>query len=146
MTTGPALVTADGKFNGQRSSYWVNAGEETVLRVEKALSVRTRAIEHEEQKNAGDGREFVWIGGRQYRKSTVEGELAVSNHRKETIQLVLRRRFSGELLEADGKPKSSLREEGVYSVNRRYELVWTFPLSAGEERKLKYRYTVLVAN
>jgi hypothetical protein len=146
MTTGPAFVTADGKFNGQRTSFWVNAGEEAVLRVEKALSVRTRAIEHEEQKNGGDGREFVWIGGRQYRKSVVEGELAVSNHRKETIQLVLRRRFSGDLLEADGKPKSSLREEGVFSVNRRYELVWTFPLVAGEERKLKYRYTVLVAN
>jgi hypothetical protein len=146
MTTGPALVTADGKFNGQRTSYWVNVGEETVLHVEKALSIRTRAIEHEEQKNAGDGREFVWLGGRQYRKSTVEGELAISNHRKETIQLVLRRRFSGELLEADGKPKSSLREEGVFSANRRFELVWNFPLSAGEERKLKYRYTVLVAN
>ncbi len=47
MTTGPAMVTAGGAFNGQRTSYWVNAGEETVLRVEKALSVRTRATENE---------------------------------------------------------------------------------------------------
>ncbi len=147
MTTGPALVTADGKFNGQRTSYWVNAGEETVLHVNKALSVRTRAIEHEEQKNNGaDGRDLVWIGGRQFRRAMVEGELDVSNHRDETIQLVLRRRFSGELVDADAKPKTSLREEGVYSVNKRNELLWTFPLKAGEERKLKYRYTVLVAN
>jgi len=145
MTTGPAMVVADGKFNGQRSTYWVNAGEETVLRVEKALSVRTRALENEEIKNAGDGRDFVWIGGRHFRKSLVEGELAVSNHRNETIQVVLRRRFSGDLIEADGNPKSSLREEGVYSVNKRNELLWTLPLKAGEERKLKYRYSVLVA-
>ena len=146
MTTGPALVTAKGQFNGQRTSYWVNAGEETVLRVNKALSVRTRALEHEEQKNAGEERDIVWIGGQRFRKSTVEGELAVSNHRKETIQLVLRRRFSGDLVSAEGAPKSSLLEEGVYSVNRRNELHWSFPLKAGEEKKLKYRYTVLVAH
>ena len=145
MTTGPAMVVADGKFNGQRTSYWVNAGEETVLHVNKALSVRTRATEHEELKN-GDSRDIVWIGGRQYRRSTVEGELEIGNHRQETIQVVLRRRFSGELLNADGDPKKSLREEGVYSVNTRNELLWSFSLKAGEIRKLVYRYTVLVAN
>ncbi|HEV3257376.1 MAG TPA: hypothetical protein VG013_10885, partial [Gemmataceae bacterium] len=50
MTTGPAMVVADGRFNGQRTSYWVNPGEETILHVNKALSVRTRSIEQEEQK------------------------------------------------------------------------------------------------
>lgn len=145
MTTGPATVTAGGAFNGQRTSFWVNAGEETVLRVNKALSVRTRAVEHEQPlKNGGDRNDAVWVGGRQYRRSTVEGELTVSNHRKEAISTVLRRRFSGDLVSSDGTPKSSLREEGVYSVNKRNELVWTFPLKAGEERKVKYTYTVLV--
>ena len=95
MTTGPATVVAGGAFNGQRTSFWVNAGEETVLRVNKALSVRTRATEHE-QLNKEGGRDVVWVGGRQYRNSTVEGELAVSNYRKEAIQIVIRRRFSGE--------------------------------------------------
>ncbi len=147
MTTGPATVTAAGRFNGQRTSFWVNAGEETVLHVNKALSVRTRAIEHEEQKkDGGDSRDFIWIGGRQFRRSTVEGELSVGNHRNEAINLVIRRRFSGELLRADGEPKSTLREEGVYSVNKRNELLWTLPLKPGEERKLTYRYTVLVVS
>ena len=145
MTTGPATVTAAGRFNGQRTSFWVNAGEETVLHVNKALSVRTRAIEHEEQKkDGGDNRDFIWIGGRQFRRSTVKGELSVGNHRNEAINLVIRRRFSGELLRADGEPKSTLREEGVYSVNKRNELLWTLTLKPGEERKLTYRYTVLV--
>ena len=142
MTTGPAMVVADGKFNGQRTSYWTNAGEETVLRVEKALSVRTRSLENEDPKEGN--RDLIWIGGRQYRRSTVDGEIAVNNHRKETIQLLVRRRFSGELVSAEGDPKSSLREEGVHSVNKRNELLWTIPLKAGEERKLKYRYSVLV--
>ncbi|MCI0702806.1 MAG: DUF4139 domain-containing protein [Planctomycetia bacterium] len=143
MTTGPATVVSNGSFNGQRTSYWVNAGEETVLRVEKALSVRTRAVENELPAKGGD-RDFVWIGGSQYRKTTVEGELAVSNHRKETVQLVIRRRFSGELVNAEGAPKSALLTERMFSINRRNELLWTMPLKAGEERKLKYTYTVLV--
>jgi hypothetical protein len=144
LTTGPATVTANGRFNGQRTSYWVNAGEETVLRVEKTLSVRTRATENEQLKENVPSRDFVWIGGRQYRKTTVEGELAADNHRKETVALVVRRRFSGELVAADGAPKQALREEGVYSVNKRQELLWTLALKGGEEKKLKYTYTVLV--
>lgn len=145
MTTGPAAVVANGQFNGQRTSYWVNAGEETVLRVEKALSVRTRATENEQlPKDGGSARDLIWVGGRQYRKTTVEGEVAVSNHRKETISLVIRRRFSGELASADGDPARQLREEGVYSVNKRQELLWNLPLKGGEEKKLKYTYTVLV--
>jgi hypothetical protein len=144
MTTGPAAVVSGGQFNGQRTSFWVNSGEETVLRVEKALSVRTRATENELLVKDGSARDLIWIGGRQYRKTTVEGELAVSNHRKETISLVIRRRFSGELASADSDPKRQLREEGVYSVNKRQELLWDVSLKGGEEKKLKYTYTVLV--
>jgi hypothetical protein len=125
-------------------SYWVNSGEETILRVEKALSVRTRATENEQLDKNGSGRELVWVGGRQFRKTTVEGEVAVSNHRKETISLVIRRRFSGDLVQAEGAPRTSLLTEGVYSVNRRNEMVWSLPLKGGEEIKLKYSYTVLV--
>jgi hypothetical protein len=144
MTTGPASVTANGQFNGQRTSYWVNAGEEMILRIEKALSIRTRATENEIVNKDGSLREIVWVGGRQYRRSTVAGELAISNHRKETIPVVIRRRFSGELVSADGSPTTSLREEGVFSINRRNELLWTVSLKPGEERKFKYTYTVLV--
>jgi hypothetical protein len=146
MTTAPATVTANGQFNGQRTSYWVNSGEEMILHVEKALSIRTRATEYEQLKNGEDTRSFVWLGGRQYRKVTVEGELTVSNHRKETVPVVIRRRFSGDLVKAEGDPKQHLREEGVYSVNKRQELVWSLSLKGGEEKALKYTYTVLVAH
>ena len=102
----------------------------------------TRALEKEDAKQ-GD-HDLVWIGGRQYRKSTIDGEVTVNNHRKESIQPVIRRRFSGELISTEGEPKTSLREEGAYSVNKRHEFVWNLPLKPGEERKLKYRYSVLV--
>lgn len=140
MTTAAAMIVSKGRFNGQRLSYWVNAGEQTTLHVTKALSVRTRSVEQEEKGQ----REIVYVGGRTFRKVTVKGELRANNHRKETISLVIRRRFSGDLLTADGKPRCVLLEEGVYSVNKRNELVWAVKLKPGEEIKLAYRYDVLV--
>ena len=142
MTTAPAAVFSGGKFGGQRTSYWVNAGEETTLKVNKALSLRTRAIEQEEP---GD-RPIVHIFGRDYRQVAVKGELTMSNHRDQDVELYVRRQISGDLKSADGEPKTSLREEGVYSVNRRNELVWKMTLKPGEERKLSYRYSVLALN
>jgi hypothetical protein len=123
-------------------TYWVNAGEETSVRVTKALSIRTRQTEREEEGQ----RDLVYIGGRSFRKVAVAGELAVNNHRKEEVKVVIRRCFSGELVSADGEPKKTLREEGVYSANARNELSWTVSLKPGEEKTLKYRYTVLVSH
>ncbi|MCY3023266.1 MAG: hypothetical protein NTW87_30175 [Planctomycetota bacterium] len=142
MTTGVAVVVSGARFNGQQMSYWVNAGEETTVKVTKALSIRTRNVEQEEEGQ----REVIYIGGRQFRKPVVNGEMSVNNHRKEEVKLVIRRHFSGELISADGEPKKSLREEGVYAVNPRYELTWSFSLKPGEGTTLKYKYSVLVAH
>lgn len=140
MTTAAAMIVGNGKFLGERTSFWVNKGEETTLHITKALSIRTRSSEQEEP----DSREVVYIGGDDYHKTTVKGELMMNNHRKETIAMVIRRRFSGELLEATGNPKCVLREEGVWSANKRNKLTWSLTLKPGEERTLTYRYTVLV--
>ncbi|MCI0632030.1 MAG: DUF4139 domain-containing protein [Phycisphaerales bacterium] len=139
LTTAPATIVADERFNGQRTIYWTNPGEEATLKITKALSVRTR---HSEQEEEGV-REVIDMSGRKLRKVPVKGELITKNQRGEPITMVIRRRFSGELIEADGSPKTQLLEEGVYSINRRNELVWTLKLNPGEEKTLAYRYSVL---
>ena len=142
MTTGPAMITANGIFNGQCSSFWVDPGEQTSLRITKSLSVRTRhrEIEHEKRE-----REIVYIGGKDYRKVTVSGHLVMNNHRNESVSMLIRRRFSGNLISADQQPETRLQESGVYSVNPRNELVWQVTLGAGGEKTLAYSYEVLVA-
>lgn len=140
LTTAPATIVAGSRFQGQRTSTWVNPGEETLLRVTKALSVRVRAAEHEAEAE----REHVVWGGRNYRRVRVEGELVIANHRQETVSLQIRREFSGELDSADEAPRARLLERGVYSVNRRQELIWNLSLASGEERRLRYAYAVLV--
>jgi hypothetical protein len=140
MTTGPAMVVQDGKILGQRTSYFVSPGEETTQHITKALSIRTLTSEQEEQSS----RQVVFVAGNDYQKTNVNGRLIVKNHRAETIELVIRRRFSGELIEAAQEPQRRLLAEGVYSINQRNELIWTLKLSPGEEKELTYRYSVLV--
>lgn len=140
MTTASAMIVGNGKFLGERTSYWVNQDEETTLHITKALSLRTRSTEHEEP----DTRKVVYVGGDDYHMTTVKGELMVNNHRDEEISLVIRRRFSGDLLEASDEPECLLREEGAWAVNKRNELTWTLTLKPGEEKTFSYRYTVLV--
>lgn len=140
MTTAPAMVLQRGLYSGQQQSGWVSSGEETSLRITQALSIRARSAE---QEMPGE-REVVYVGRDDFRKVKVKGQLSVQNHRKEAVTLVILRQFSGDLLRADGEPRAELREEGVYSVNRRNELTWTLPLAAGEEKTLEYEYSVLV--
>jgi hypothetical protein len=142
LTTAPAMIMAANRFNGQRLSGWTNVGEQTTLHITKALSVRTRHTEQEEPA----ARDIVFVGSREHRLVKVKGELLANNHRNEAITLVIRRRFSGDLLEGSGNPQSTLLEEGVDAVNRRQELLWTLTLGPGEEQKLTYSYHVLVPN
>lgn len=143
MTTAPATIVSGRRFQGQRTTSWVNPGEETTVRITKALAVRTTNAEYEVE---GERELVVW-GGHQFRKVGVKGEVQLCNHRKEVVKLVIRREFSGELVGtagADPAPEVERLERGVYSVNRRQQLVWTLTLQPGEERLLEYTYDVLV--
>ena len=140
MTTGPAMIMSGNRFSGQTASYWVNRGEETTLPVTKSLSIRAVASENEKQGK----REVVYIGGNDFQRISVEGTLIIGNHRDEQVDIVIRRRFSGDLVRADRNPNLVLREEGVYSANRRNELTWNLKLDPGQRQELSYEYNVLV--
>jgi len=140
MTTGPAMIMSGNRFSGQTASYWVNRGEETTLPVTKSLSIRAVASENEKQGK----REVVYIGGNDFQRISVEGTLIIGNHRDEQVDIVIRRRFSGDLVRADRNPNLVLREEGVYSANRRNELAWNLKLDPGQRQELSYEYNVLV--
>ncbi len=139
MTTAPAIVTEGDKFLGQSLSYWVNPKASTVIHITKALSIVTRCTE----KEVKGEREKLSIAGRRFQRTQVQGTVLMKNHRKKEVRMVVRRRFSGELNSADGKPKKELLELGVYSVNERNELIWELTLKPGETKTLKYTYTVL---
>ena len=135
----------NGQFNGQRTSYWVNAGEETILRVEKALSVRTRATENE-QLHEGRRRPRPGLdrrpavpqddgGGRTGGEQPPQGDDSAGDPPP-----VLRRTDLGGRATRSAAPRGG-RVLGEQAATK---CCGTSPLKGGEEKKLKYSYTVLV--
>ena len=140
MTTAPAMVVENGRFNGQRTSYWTNVGEDAALKVTKSLSVRAVSREQEDSKI----NERVVVDDKNYTKIYLKGELTVSNHRKQAIKMHVRQSIRGVIHEIDGTPKTVTREESLEDVNRVHDVVWTVMLNPGEEKRLTYKNSVLV--
>jgi hypothetical protein len=69
----------------------------------------------------------------------------ITNTRHDAVALSIRRRISGDLVSADGKPKATPTEDSVGHVNKRNEIVWTLTVKPGEELRLSYRYAFLTA-
>jgi hypothetical protein len=142
MTTAAATVTEKGQFRGQTMSQWTNPGQRACLQITKALSVQ---VDRQEIEEPGK-RESIAIGGYTYYRATVKGTLTMRNYRAQPTIMLSRARFSGDLVSADEKPADTLRKDGVFSINPRHELEWKLNLAAGEEKVLKFNYSVLVRN
>ena len=143
MTTASATIREDGQFRGQSQSNWTNPGQRSCLHITKALSLQT---DHTEVEESGKRENEVWIGGRRYYRTTVRAEATARNFRSAPVTLLMKAQFSGALIEAEEKPGDTLRREGVFSVNPRHELEWKLTLDPGAEKKVTYRYTVLVSS
>ena len=143
MTTASATIREDGQFRGQSQSNWTNPGQRSCLHITKALSLQT---DHTEVEESGKRENEVWIGGRRYYRTSVRAEATARNFRGAPVTLLMKAQFSGALVEAEEKPSDTLRHEGVFSVNPRHELEWKLTLPPGAEKKVTYRYTVLVSS
>ena len=143
MTTASATIREGGQFRGQSQSNWTNPGQRSCLHVTKALSLQT---DHTEIEESGKRENEIWIGGRRYYRTTVRAEATARNFRSSPVTLLMKAQFSGALIEAEEKPGDTLRREGVFSVNPRHELEWKLTLKPGAEKKVVYRYTVLVSS
>ncbi|MCE9610562.1 MAG: DUF4139 domain-containing protein [Chthoniobacter sp.] len=143
MTTASATIREGGQFRGQSQSNWTNPGQRSCLHITKVLSLQTA---HTEVEESGKRENEIWIGGRRYYRTTVKAEATARNFRGAPVTLLMKAQFSGALIEAEEKPSDTLRREGVFSVNPRHELEWKITLPAGAEKKVVYRYTVLVSS
>ncbi|MPN23036.1 hypothetical protein SDC9_170421 [bioreactor metagenome] len=147
ITTAPIEIVDGGKLLGQTTIKWVNPGEETLVRITKALTVSGIRSEYEAEDKGGSlkgGREVINFAGYNYRKTSVDGEIKLRNFRSSPAKVIAKLQYSGEFISAEGEPKSRLLESGVYSVNPRRELTWEFTLKPGEELTCKYKYSVMI--
>jgi len=140
MTTGPMMVMSHGRVFGQSTSHWVNPGEEAHIKITKALSIPSNHVEHEKDR----AREPQTLWGSRYYKTTIEGEIRVTNTRSKDIDMRITRVVTGEVLESTDTPKIELLSDGAWSVNKRSKLNWKLPLKSGESKVIKYSYVVYI--
>lgn len=142
LTTAPAMMVEKGRFNGQRTCYWTNVGEETTVKVTRSLSLRTASLEDLDPARQP---ERVAIGRRDYTRLHLKGELRVNNHRKEKVKLHIHYPIHGQVApDADGAPRITARPGSLTDVNPIHDVFWVVSLNPGEEKKLGYRYSTLV--
>lgn len=138
MTTGPAMVMANGRFLGSRTTRWANPGDETLAYISKTLSVRAAATETEtDRTETTEFRRLYW-------KSALEGTLTVQNRRNEAVAMVIHKQMDGTLIEAEGGPERTVGAAGPGQLNASVKLTWRVTLAPGEERRIKYQYEYLV--
>jgi len=140
LTTAPALVIENGRFNGQRTCYWTNVGEETNLRITKSLSLRTASTEEEDKARPSEG---VTVGGHTYTRIHIKGELRVNNHRDQPVKLHILYSIRGQVAEVDNEPRITPREGSLTDVNPIRDVRWVVTLQPGTEQRIGYRYNTL---
>lgn len=139
MTTAAISVYQNGRLQGQSQAFWTAQGKEISTRITKALSIK---VEHE-ARELPERRTEVTIAGSRYVKSSMEATVTAKNLRSRKESVVIKRRFSGKLLKADGNPETTLLPEGATRLNERNEIVWETDLAPGQEVEYTYTYEVV---
>ncbi|MDJ0835311.1 MAG: hypothetical protein QNK37_02280 [Acidobacteriota bacterium] len=140
MTTAPALILENNRPVGQTTSTWTPPSGQAGLLLTRALGIINSDTERVEE---GE-RRTTRLLGRTYRREKISGSLVVGHMRPEPVNLVIKKRFSGNLLQADGEPVVELLEEGVLHINQRNQLTWNLVLEPGETKTISYQYELLV--
>ncbi|MFO0967117.1 MAG: hypothetical protein U0793_16245 [Gemmataceae bacterium] len=141
LTTAPAMIVEKGRFNGERTCYWTNVGEETRVKVTRSLSIRTASSEELDKSRP---LERVAVGRRDYSRIYLKGELTLNNHRKETVKVWISYNVRGQVLDTEGDPRITLQPGSLTDVNPMNQVVWLVTLKSGEEKRVRYGYSTLV--
>jgi hypothetical protein len=139
MTTAAISMYQNNAFLGQSQSSWTAPGQEVFTRITKAMNVK---VDHTESEIQGK-REDVRISGSTYTKTQVKATVTVKNNRGRKDKIIIRRHFSGRLLEVTGSPEKALLPEGATRLNERNKLVWETELDPGKEVQYTYTYEIV---
>ncbi len=147
LTTAPVVVTEEGRILGQAQVTWTNPGDDALVKITKALSVKGRYEENENGKPSFKPGEDVYrtYRGTQYRKRAVTGTFCVQNFRSTPVTVVLKKRISGEIVETSLAPRKTRVLPPVdFNLNPLRDLTWEFELKPGEKKEIKLDYWLWV--
>ncbi len=143
-TTAPAMTTKDNRILGQDTIQYTPPQASSELKITQALSIKAEQKENEIERR----RNAATFYHDSFDLVKVQGELALSNFKKEPVTVKITKTVSGEVLETDSDPNINKLATGLRLVNPRSELTWNIQVKPGKDNavKLTYIYEVYVRN
>ena len=136
---GPVALFDGGEYSAGATMPYVARGEELELGVDAAPELvparSEEEISRERVKESYPPRDTV----------TIRGTLRLTNRRDEPSRVRVRADLPGELLAADGNPRTVRRPGAVGGLNGRIEAIWDAALAPGETLVLTYTHRQLVS-
>lgn len=136
-TTAPAFVVNGSNPLAQATMDYTPSGGRNTVKLTVATDIRG------EQSQTEVSREPKRIRNNDYDEVTVDGMLTISNFKKDPVKLIIKKAIVGDVLQS-GSGNVVKQAKKLTAVNVQSQITWEFTLAPGEEKKLDYRYKVLV--
>lgn len=138
-TTAPALTVTGWKPLAQDIINYTPRSTKTNLKLTVATDIKTNRHEYETERQRD-----VRLYRSSYDLVTVKGELYIKNAKSKAVTMEIKKKVTGEVLEASHKGKIDKVAEGLRGVNFNSYISWEIPVKAGEEIEVIYTYKVYI--
>jgi len=135
-TTAPVTIDRGENFIGQDTSNYTPPGDETLINLTKAFSVKVLCEEKSESTKTKIN--FFTIS---YTIFTCKGQINITNLKNEEILLQLKRSLTGELKTSSVPPKSNVEKPRCDIANAQRTITWEVKVGAGKQFTIDYLYT-----
>ncbi|MDD3586029.1 MAG: hypothetical protein PHQ75_02495 [Thermoguttaceae bacterium] len=150
----PTKITGNATGDGLLETVRQNVGTAVLGNRLDSLLALPPGVDFKRVSTDSEGRATVVVNGHSYRIATIKATIELTNHRKEEIRSILRRRFSGELIQDQSVLQSSAKQptgktivltDKQTGINRRQEISWDFVIAPREKKVISFVYQVLIS-
>ncbi len=147
-TTGTALVVKKEKNGDKPISQdmikYTSTTANSFLKITSSTDIQVT----DSDKEVSRSRMALKKNSYKYDLVVVRGEIIIKNYKKKAVKLEVKRTILGKLLKSDVKWNTYKKIKGIYNsgVNATNEVSWNVELKPGEEKKIKYSYSVYMSN
>ncbi len=139
-TTAPAMVVHGTRPIAQEILSYTPKGATGLLKLTIASDIHVEKDEIEIDRVKG----VAHSGGNSYDAITVEGTLRIHNYKNTDAPMRISRNIIGEAISASNDGKIRKTATAIQALNPNSIIEWEFPVKAGEQVSVKYRYKFLV--
>jgi hypothetical protein len=141
LTSAPVFVLDDGKPVGQPVMDYTAQGDDTELRMTRAVGIKAEAREVEVERG-----ESVIQGEVVQTPITLRGTMTVENFRDKPAEVRIRKTINGRILDMShgGVVKNTIVNAG--SPNPSNQVEWTATVPAGQKLVIEYRYVSIAVS